>query len=422
MHLQRSVRACVLLSFLGSASAWPGMNKTLNDLMSRETLDTGVDDGDSHELIGDLVTLTDSQLTPVGRSIKNIITGLETGQSAETWRGAVPAKGSAACKADTCCIWTYISADMWTKFLGKAGRCNNLARASIRLGFHDAAGWSKGTGGGGADGSLILSGSELTKPENNGLQEVSAYITKLYGLYKSYDVTYADLIQMAATVATVTCPLGPRIRSYVGRRDNATPAPPGLLPDVNSDADTLIKLFQDKTISAHGLTALLGAHSTSQQRFVDPSRAGDPQDSSPGVWDVKYYKQTLGPAPPRVFKFQSDINLAQDPRIAPEFQSFASDQGHWNEDYAKEYVRLSLLGVNNINDLKECSKVLPLARRAFVEVDRELIDKWLNSTEVNKAVADAVLNGDLLTGLRAIIEALKKKIKGGRLARGFSAS
>ena len=72
----------------------------------------------------------------------------------------------------------------------------------------------------------------------------------------------ADLIQMGATVATVTCPLGPRIRSFVGRKDNPIPSMDGLLPDVTASADSLIQLFEDKTIKPHGLAALVGAHTT----------------------------------------------------------------------------------------------------------------------------------------------------------------
>ncbi|KAH8904989.1 peroxidase, partial [Coniochaeta sp. PMI_546] len=332
----------------------------------------------SQELIGDLAMLPDNQLTPVGRSIKNIITGRESGQSTEHWRGPIPAKGSAACSAETCCIWTYIARDMASRYIGEAGRCNGLARASIRLGFHDAGSWSKSTGGGGADGSIILSGTELSRPENNGLQEVAAFITELYAQYEEFGVTYADLIQMGATVATVTCPLGPRIRSYVGRRDDATPAPPGLLPNVHSDAETLIELFEDKTISPHGLTALIGAHSTSRQRFVDPARAGDPQDSTPGIWDTTFYRQTVGPAPPQVYRFESDVNLALDPRITGEFHEFGHDQRRWNEVFAGEYVRLSLLGVYNINSLQECTKVLPQAKTSFVAWDQDLGDEWLD--------------------------------------------
>ncbi len=46
---------------------------------------------------------------------------------------------------------------------------------------------------------------------------------------------------------------------------------------------SLIALFEDKTIKAHGLAALIGAPATSQQRFVDPSQANNSQDSAPGV-------------------------------------------------------------------------------------------------------------------------------------------
>lgn len=68
---------------------------------------------------------------------------------------------------------------------------------------------------------------------------------------------------------------------------------------------------------------------------MDPSRAGDPQDGSPGVWDVLFYGQTLGtaPTPKRVFKFQSDIELSKHPKTKTEWQEFAGSGGqdHWNE-------------------------------------------------------------------------------------------
>lgn len=48
------------------------------------------------------------------------------------------------------------------------------------------------------------------------------------------------------------------------------------------------------------------------------------------------------------------------------------------QDYAREYVRLSLLGVNNINSLTECTHVLP--RRiltAKTDDNNAAIQKWL---------------------------------------------
>jgi hypothetical protein len=227
------------------------------------------------------------------------------------------------------------------------------------------------------------------------------------------------------------CDSGPRIRSFVGRKDSNVACTDGLLPGVNQKADALIQLFQDKTIQPHGLTALIGAHTTSQQRFVDPARAGDPQDSTPGVWDVLFYKQTLGQAPPRVFKFQSDVVLSQDPRINPEFTQFAGPGGqeHWNEvrfyilgawqqrtdigwqDYAREYVRLSLLGVYNINNLTDCSKVLPPARTSYSNPDQAVLDKWLASTKHSDPVADALRDGRLITSLLNAVLALLGKIR-----------
>jgi hypothetical protein len=136
-------------------------------------------------------------------------------------------------------------------------------------------------------------------------------------------------------VATVVCPLGPRVRTFIGRKDDSTLPPPNLLPDVNASAESLIELFDNKTIKPHGLVTLVGAHTTSQQRFFNPSRALDPQDSSPGVWDVRFYNETLMANPPkRVLKFPSDIALSLDPRGSDEWKQFtdpASAQAHWND-------------------------------------------------------------------------------------------
>ncbi|KAK2021878.1 peroxidase [Colletotrichum zoysiae] len=379
------------------------MKSTLSEIRSRADQDgTGSDVGDSNELIGDLLTLDDSQLTPVGKSVKQLLTGSGTPESDETYPN-LAAKGTPACAADTCCIWKYIANDLQGVFKGSSGRCTDFARAAVRLGFHDAGGWSKNTGPlGGADGSIILAAEEMTRGENRGLEEIVAQTNVWYNQYKQYGIGMADLIQFSATVATVVCPLGPRIRTYVGRQDSAAPCPNDLLPPVTGSADFLIQLFENKTIRAHGLTALIGAHTTSQQRFVDPSRAGDPQDSTPGVWDVKFYKETLGSAPARVFKFASDVVLAKDPRISAEFQAFAGQggQSHWNEDYAREYIRLSLLGVGNINNLTECTKALPARTGSvFNAPDQAALDKWLATKDRVAKVADELRNGGNITSL-----------------------
>jgi hypothetical protein len=190
--------------------------------------------------------------------------------------------------------------------------------------------WSKADS---APSGILLS-NEMSRTDNNGLASIAEQTTKWYNKYNQYGLSMADIIQFGANVATVVCPLGPRIRSFVGRKDNSKAGPTGLLPAETDSADSLLKLFSAKTIDAHDLVALVGAHTTSQQHFVDTSRSGDPQDSSPGVWDMAFYPQTTNTAPPRVLKFQSDINLSKDSRTVDEWTEFSdrnSGQNHWNE-------------------------------------------------------------------------------------------
>jgi len=81
---------------------------------------------------------------------------------------------------------------------------------------------------------------------------------------------------------------------------------------------------------------------------------------------VRFYNETIQPAPAKgVFRFDSDVAISRDSRCNDEWNAFVGNQSHWNEDYAAAYVRLSLLGVNNINQLTECSATLPRARTVF---------------------------------------------------------
>jgi hypothetical protein len=433
MKLLHHFTSYVLLSLPLSALAHPGMGDTM---ASVRRLAAQQKRAESKQLLGDLKTLADSKLTAIGKDIKAILLDTKDARSSVIDTSIPPGTvDSAACKADLCCVWKWISYEMTAKFNGTSGRCTKFARGAVRLGFHDAAVWTNTSTSGGADGSILLT-DELNRSDNDGLAAIADQMKAWYTKYKPYGVTMADLIQFGANVATVVCPLGPRIRSFVGRKDNAKAGPTGLLPGVNDSADKLIKLFQAKTIDAHDLVALVGAHTTSQQHFVDLTRDGDPQDTTPGVWDVAFYPQTTGNPPVRVLKFASDILLSKDSRTQGEWQEFSqpsNGQDHWNEvshflfgsllllvsvaahvergigfilretlliylkDYAKAYTRMSLLGVNNINDLKECTKVLPPARNSFVNQDQKLLDLWLQGQydQLNNMVDDAIM----LTGV-----------------------
>lgn len=124
-----------LVVVLPSTLAYPGMKTLVSDIKKRIAQADGNADGDApSELLGDL---NKGITTPIGQTIANVLTGVESGQSAVA-DYTPPLLGTAACKKDTCCVWAYISAVMTAAFLGPTGRCNSLARQAIRLGFHDA--------------------------------------------------------------------------------------------------------------------------------------------------------------------------------------------------------------------------------------------------------------------------------------------
>lgn len=164
----------------------------------------------------------------------------------------------------------------------------------------------------------------------------------------------------AGNHAIVTCPGGPVVKTFVGRKDSKTPAPDGLLPDVNAPAADLFQLFQAKGFNAVDLAALLGAHSTSNQFNFNTTAAavGKPQDSTPGVWDVKYYSETLKPVKD-VVVFPSDTKLAAHPSVGKEFQGFVNNQGKWNGKFADAMGKMALFGSDGTKGLIDCTGSLP---------------------------------------------------------------
>lgn len=196
------------LSLIECVFAYPGMGNTVHQIKQRmiEKRQGEDDDGDGDtegELIGDI---KDGGTTPVGKTVARILLEQETGQSSESGYTLPGRLESAKCKADTCCVWAYVSQRLSSLFMGPSGRCNKHARAAVRLGFHDAGTWSKslaqgGQDFGGADGSIVLSGTEITRPENNGLNEIANTMTKLQA---QFGVGMADLIQFAAKHAVVS--------------------------------------------------------------------------------------------------------------------------------------------------------------------------------------------------------------------------
>ncbi|CAG8958885.1 hypothetical protein HYFRA_00012882 [Hymenoscyphus fraxineus] len=308
-------------------------------------------------LLGDLVGMPVSNLTNAGSLLRDWL--LHSGSAI----GPDNPEPQPDCATDVCCPWYAVSKELSTLFVNSTTKeCTDDARAAVRLGFHDAASWSKkssaaGIDIGGADGSFIIFREE-NRPENNGLQDFVAKLVDIHS--RNPGVGAADLIQFAAHHGIVSCPQGPRIVFFAGRKDATVPAPTGLVPDVHDSAQNLIDLMMDKTINAQDLAALLGAHSTAKQFHIDEAQSGAPQDSTPGIWDVKFYNETLqANATSGVFRIPSDLALSQAQNMSEPWKAFVGAQQFWNQEFALAYTRIGLLGVNNINDLIDCTNALP---------------------------------------------------------------
>jgi manganese peroxidase len=264
------------------------------------------------------------------KEIKSLLQGKGSGISYDGYRA--PEMDSDECKKDKCCIWHYITAELYGLMHDDASNtCNDFARAAVRMGFHDAASWTADLSSGGADGSLLLAG-ELSRFENGGGIGTNApTLIGIFDKYESYGISMADLIQAASKVGTLACPGGPRIRMFVGRTDSTDPAPEGLLPSPFVTADDAIEMFGKKTVSPGGLIALLGAHTASINHapFVGPL---GPQDLTPGKWDTTYFTETLKTnASEGVTRFISDTNLAQSEVTKGSFEFFEGNKGAWDQ-------------------------------------------------------------------------------------------
>ncbi|KAF1837970.1 heme peroxidase [Decorospora gaudefroyi] len=316
---------------------------------------------------GILEDLLKGVLSPIAQLIKDVLAGAKSAiddeKSNKPW--------SCRLLKTQCCVWWDVSADLTGLFTGSDGECNDNARAAVRMGFHDAGSWDQSSTHGGADGSLLMDFGEQDRKENNGLQTIREV---LRGVRSKHKVGYADIVQYAHNHATITCPKGPRVRTFVGRSDATQAAPTGLLPDVHDSADNLIALFARKGFTPHDLAALVGAHATARQRFVDtsPAAVNKPLDTTIGVWDVEFYNDTLNnpagaTADQAVFVLPSDKVLSVHPKVKDEWHMFVGDQQHWNEDYAKAYVRMSLLGVpkKELWGLRDCTRTLPASRKTY---------------------------------------------------------
>ncbi|KAJ7753436.1 heme peroxidase [Mycena olivaceomarginata] len=247
------------------------------------------------------------------------------------------------------------------------GRCGDNARAAIRLAFHDAGTFSlalqaNALPNGGADGSILTDPNEVLRSENNGLQN----IVRLLGpLPTQLGVPPGDIVHLAGVLAVLACPGGPQIPAFVGRPAPKNVAPDGLLPNPEQPVAELTARFADMGFSIRELMALIGAHTTGKQRFVDTAKANSTFDTTVDIWDTRFYSST-DLNRPGTLKLDSDANFAVDATTTADFNRFIGNQANWWVPFLyglrirRRAREDELLGVD-VTDLADCSEILPLS-------------------------------------------------------------
>ncbi|KAJ7085164.1 heme peroxidase [Mycena belliarum] len=209
---------------------------------------------------------------------------------------------------------------------------------------------------GAADGSMLADPNEVLRPANNGLQTI---VGLLRPLPAQFGVSHGDVLHLAGVLGVLACPGGPKIKTYVGRGEPKNISPDGLLPDPNDPVPVLTARFADMGFSVRELIALIGAHSTGKQRFVDPAFAGDAFDSTVDIWDVRFYSETQNrTAAPGTFRLNSDVNFSHNASTIAAWNRFVRNQDSWEGDYSKAHEKMSLLGLD-ADTLTDCTEILP---------------------------------------------------------------
>ncbi|KAJ4374498.1 hypothetical protein N0V86_007367 [Didymella sp. IMI 355093] len=246
-------------------------------------------------------------------------------------------------RTDSCPkIWSTVLPELQTAFDG----CGRDAHGAIRAPFHDCI-------NNGCDGSLILT-DECSRAENAGLSDICG---KLLSWTQKYNTSAADMIEFAAAVAISSCPLGPRVRALVGRKDSSEAAPLNSMPGSRDSISSILDKFKAKGFSGDDVVALMGTHSVAVQVNDDPAQAGKSLDSTPSIYDLKFYQETLdGTAP---YSLQSDKGLANNTETQKKWKEFADgDTSAWNTAFTDAWNRFAVIG-NDVDSLQDCSSIIP---------------------------------------------------------------
>lgn len=216
--------------------------------------------------------------------------------------------------------------------------------------FHDA-GTFDGHSGEGADGSLQF---ELDRQENGDFVKSIEFYSK----FLQRGVSMADSIAFGGMLAVQKCQNGRSIRWRYGRLDATGANRAGMLPDPRVSAKQIYEAFVERMdFSVRQTVALIiGAHSVARVNDKDLLPAdGQPRftDETPAMLDVgllydllddaDYYGEDTA-SEEGLVRLPSDMNMANDPRMAREMRVLASRPGLFHAEFMRAFEKLISLG------------------------------------------------------------------------------
>jgi hypothetical protein len=181
-----------------------------------------------------------------------------------------------------------------------------LCNFYIRAAAHDSLSISEGYGG--ADGSMILTQDELSRPENNYDSFAFLLSKNVLALAQKYDSSVADILAVCGAVATEFHG-GPTIVKYdkdqpflVGRLDNIIPNPGKSLAAANLNTKGFSNFAKGRNLTHEEMTALMGSHSLldttgclkTNGQMCDPNKESC-KDLTMYRWSNKYYNDVCTP-------------------------------------------------------------------------------------------------------------------------------
>ena len=283
-----------------------------------------------------------------------------------------------------------------------------LCNFYIRAAAHDSLSISEGYGG--ADGSLILTQDELSRPENNYDSFAFLLSKNVLALAQKYDSSVADILAVCGAVAAEFSG-GPTIIKrtdadnddipfLVGRLDNIIPNPGKALAAANLNTKGFSDFATRHNLTHEEMTSLMGSHSLldttgclkNDGKMCDPNKEKC-TDLTMYTWSNKYYKDVCTPTIriniPRI-KSTLPPQTVEYTRLQ-EICKFTSKK---LRDRAAAIFDAEILPVTGVIDPMALITDLGLATEDITWFDKNMISKQWNYT-INDAYLGLACQGKL---------------------------